>query len=368
MNEAVEEAPQELPPEVLARLPQGARVERTEKVSDGWHEGYLLHLSEPLMPGQPPRAILRIWRSQLSYWRLEVPTGAAVELRAMALACEAGVPTAGCVEISAGQGLTGVCSRAPRGELCDWAVYNFVEHLEEKEAGEAVRAAEGAETSFLLRTMARLHSRSLEGVDTEPLPRFEDWREHLAYLAGLAAGSGHPDAVRAVEAVRTLLGQQAVPELPPALCHFDWHLGNALCDGSGRIRALIDWEFAGVGDPRLDLARLCRLERWTGDGGACRDRGSDRDTMGIWAEYASCRFGPGADAMATLGPPEPWLALESLVVLVLCSAVCGRAAALQRQGPRAAEAEEAAVPRCGLVEWVEDMETAKWHLRRMGLL
>lgn len=320
------------------------------------------------MSGQPPKAVLRIWRSQLSYWRLEVPTGAAVELRAMALAAAAGVPTAGFAEAPGGAGLTGPCSRAPRGEVCDWAVYNFVQHAPEKEAVRAVKASAGSETNFLVRTMARLHSLSLHGVDTEPLPRFEDWRAHVAYLAGLAAESGQPDAMHAVEAARSSLETAAAPELAPALCHFDWHLGNVLCDGNGQLQAVIDWEFAGVADPRLDLARLCRLQRWTGDG-ACRDRGSDRETMGIWKEYATARFGSGADPMSTLGPLEPWLALESALVVVIAAAVGSRAASLQRRaGQPGQEDSDAAVPRCGLLEWLEDSETAKWHLKRLGLL
>lgn len=368
MNEAVEEAPRELPPEVLARLPAAMRVERLEKVSDGWHEGYLLNLSGPLAPGRPPRAFLRVWRSQLSYWRLEATAGAALELRAMALARGAGLPTAGCADAGGG-GLTGVCSRAPRGELCDWAIFDFVEHAGEEEASRAVRAAAGSEAKFLVRTMARLHARCIQGVDTEPLPRFEDWRQHLLYLADLAVESGHADAVRAVEAVRTSLELHAVPDMPPALCHLDWHLGNALCDDNGELQALIDWEFAGVGDPRLDLARFCRLERWTGDGDACRDRGSDRDAADLWAEYAAARFGPGTDAFIALGPPEPWLAMECALVVVLCAAVCSRAARVQQEGEEGeGEQVRVGVPRCDLVEWIEDLETAKWHLRRMGFL
>jgi len=138
MNEAVEKAPKAAPTEVLSKLPAGIVVENIKKVSDGWHEGYLLSLSAPLTPGQLPKTVLRIWRSQLSYWRVDVPTGAAVERRAMALASEAGLPTAGFLELN-GAALHGCASRPPQGHSCDWALYNFVNSAPEKSVSKASR-------------------------------------------------------------------------------------------------------------------------------------------------------------------------------------------------------------------------------------
>lgn len=359
MNDAVEKATKEVPPEVLSCLPPGLRVLEVKKVSDGWHEGYSLQLSAPLRTQQPPQAILRIWRSQLSYWRVEVPTGSAVELQAMALAQEAGVPTTTCVwpGAAAGVSFAGLCNRTQRGsppESCDWAIYDFVPHSENP-------TVPGGQEQFLTGMMARLHSLNLANRDTGALPRFEDWRDHTSYLLGTARQAGYDDTVRAVEAVRALLEAQGVPELPPALIHFDWHLGNALCGADGQMLALIDWEFAGVADPRLDLARHLRRGRWRGDG-VCRDKGSDERMWETWQCYATARFGPGADAMRLLGPIEPWLALESAQVLTVGSAICARTKTLQQGYPGTPPL------RCDLAEWVEDMETARWHLRRMGLL
>lgn len=277
-----------------------------------------------------------------------------MELRAMSIAREAGVPVAGCLQPPGdATALFGTCARAPRGEPCDWAVFNFVQHVPE-------RKVRGRPDDILTRTMAQLHSLDLSNVDTAPLARFESWREHIAYLAELAAESGCADSGRAVEATRGMLEASGAPDLAPALCHLDWHLGNVLCDAEGNVKALIDWEFAGVGDPRIDLARFCRRERWTGDC-VCRDKGSDRDTQKTWEAYAAARWGDSEAAALLLGPPEPWLALESTLVLVIGRALCARAARLQRHG--AGE-----VPRCGLEEWAEDAETAAWHLRRMTLL
>lgn len=298
-----------------------------------------------------------------------------MELRAIGLARQAGLPTAGCqrppTASTSGSGgdsggtdgegsYVGVCARAPRGEACDWAIYDFVPHCGEEEAHRLILATAGSHTKFIVQHMAKLHALDLTHVNTEPLARFDSWREHLDYLAALAVESEQEDAARAVQGVRDALEAAGVPDLPPALCHFDWHLGNTLCNDEGRLQAVIDWEFAGVGDPRLDLARHCRLERWTDI--VCRDRGSDRDTAEIWRSYAAARFGADADAVLCLGPPEPWLAFECAVVLVVGTSACVRAAQLQ------SGVQGVFLPRCDLGEWAEDMETARWHLRRMGIL
>jgi aminoglycoside phosphotransferase (APT) family kinase protein len=67
---------------------------------------------------------------------------------------------------------------------------------------------------------------------------------------------------------------------------------------------VIDWEFAGVADPRLDLARLCVRRRFEGDV-TVTDTGSDEDTDALWAAYATRRFGDMGASM--LGPWRPWV-------------------------------------------------------------
>lgn len=70
--------------------------------------------------------------------------------------------------------------------------------------------------------------------------------------------------VRREHAVRELpllfeLGRWLQDNMPvteqPALIHGDYHLDNTLVDvGSPRIKAIIDWELATVGDPAMDVA------------------------------------------------------------------------------------------------------------------
>jgi aminoglycoside phosphotransferase (APT) family kinase protein len=62
-----------------------------------------------------------------------------------------------------------------------------------------------------------------------------------------------------------------LPEpLPPVLCHRDFRTGNYLLDGA-EVSGILDWEFAGWGDPDEDIGWLCckgwrfaRLDREAG--------------------------------------------------------------------------------------------------------
>ncbi|KRB11434.1 phosphotransferase family protein [Lysobacter sp. Root690] len=66
------------------------------------------------------------------------------------------------------------------------------------------------------------------------------------------------------------IGQWLLDHVPEqrhaALLHNDWRLDNIVFDAARptRIRAVLDWEFAGVGDPLMDLGIL--LSYWTEPG------------------------------------------------------------------------------------------------------
>jgi aminoglycoside phosphotransferase (APT) family kinase protein len=65
--------------------------------------------------------------------------------------------------------------------------------------------------------------------------------------------------------------ERHLPEgLPPVLCHRDFRTGNYMLDGT-KLTAVLDWEFAGWGDPDEDIGWLCckgwrfgRLDREAG--------------------------------------------------------------------------------------------------------
>jgi aminoglycoside phosphotransferase (APT) family kinase protein len=67
-----------------------------------------------------------------------------------------------------------------------------------------------------------------------------------------------------------------LPEpLPPVLCHRDFRTGNYLLDGA-RLAGILDWEFAGWGDPDEDIGWLCckgwRFGRLDREAGGIADR------------------------------------------------------------------------------------------------
>jgi aminoglycoside phosphotransferase (APT) family kinase protein len=67
-----------------------------------------------------------------------------------------------------------------------------------------------------------------------------------------------------------------LPEpLPPVLCHRDFRTGNYMLDGT-KLTAVLDWEFAGWGDPDEDIGWLCckgwRFGRLDREAGGIADR------------------------------------------------------------------------------------------------
>ncbi|WP_203143196.1 phosphotransferase [Marinobacter mangrovi] len=119
----------------------------------------------------------------------------------------------------------------------------------------------------------RLHwlAHALESVHTitTPLPVI-DIPEQMTRLAQRCG----PEASAAQRRVDALLTHYQPPNCR-VLCHHDWHPGNLLIGRGGWT--LLDWEFAGAGDPRLDVGgaingfalnsdQITTLSRMTGFG------------------------------------------------------------------------------------------------------
>jgi aminoglycoside phosphotransferase (APT) family kinase protein len=94
--------------------------------------------------------------------------------------------------------------------------------------------------------------------------------------------------------------------LPPVLRHGDFRTGNYLLDGV-RLAAILDWEFAGWGDPDEDIGWLCckgwrfgRLDRDAGGIAARADfyrgyeaesgRRPDPERVKFWEVFANIRW------------------------------------------------------------------------------
>ncbi|MBV8778522.1 MAG: phosphotransferase family protein [Alphaproteobacteria bacterium] len=98
-----------------------------------------------------------------------------------------------------------------------------------------------------------------------------------------------------------------LPEpLPPVLAHRDFRTGNYLVDGA-RLTAILDWEFAGWGDPDEDIGWFCckgwRFGRLDREAGGIADRAHfyrgyesesgrrlDPARIHFWEVYANIRW------------------------------------------------------------------------------
>jgi aminoglycoside phosphotransferase (APT) family kinase protein len=96
------------------------------------------------------------------------------------------------------------------------------------------------------------------------------------------------------------------PPVPAVLCHHDFRTGNYLLDGS-RLTGILDWEFAGWGDPHEDIGWFCckgwRFARLDREAGGIADRapfyrgyegesgaGIDPTRVRFWEVLASVRW------------------------------------------------------------------------------
>jgi len=74
------------------------------------------------------------------------------------------------------------------------------------------------------------------------------WQQQLA-------ASATRELPRAEELAR-MLAASIPPDAPAAIVHGDYRLDNLLVDDQDRVRAVVDWEMATLGDPLTDLALL----------------------------------------------------------------------------------------------------------------
>ena len=168
----------------------------------------------------------------------------------------------------------------------------------------ALEAARPALAARLGRELARIQTVRPPRDDLPFLAPYDGPRaaigEFRAYL------DSHPNPRPVLEwALRWLETHEPEP-LRPVLCHRDFRTGNYLMAGD-RLTAILDWEFAGWGDPDEDIGWLCckgwrfgRLDREAG-GIAAREpfyrgyeaesgRRLDPDRVKFWEVYANIRW------------------------------------------------------------------------------
>lgn len=107
------------------------------------------------------------------------------------------------------------------------------------------------------------------GAELARIHRITPPREDLAFLGAPPANAG----LAFITAMQARLDAGATPRpalewglaglarhllapLPPVLCHNDFRTGNLMVEGHA-VTAVLDWEFAGWGDPHADLGWFC---------------------------------------------------------------------------------------------------------------
>lgn len=104
--------------------------------------------------------------------------------------------------------------------------------------------------------MARLHRLRPPRPDLDFLPLPKRSPALDAIDAARAFLDGHHTAFPALEWGLRWLEQNAPATPAPVLVHRDWRTGNYMVDEQG-LTAVLDWEFAGWGDPLEDLGWFC---------------------------------------------------------------------------------------------------------------
>ncbi|CAE7263414.1 set8 [Symbiodinium sp. KB8] len=243
-----------VPPEVEAILLSMGypEIRRCTKHKVSFHATYFLDFAGPLPSGAEGRAVLQMIGSELGdkeLFHLQKPISAESIVRATALAQDAGIRVPQI--LASGK----VESWGPLSDV-PFLVYEFVNTA----TVEDERVAPDKDLRLAISDVQeKLKCLSLTGVNTEPLPRFEDCFEFTAYLRQLAEQIQAPDLAEALLNMDRSLRAAGITPIPPTLIHQDLNDGNVLCspDSSGQWKfdALIDWEGAVVGDSRLAYER-----------------------------------------------------------------------------------------------------------------
>jgi len=146
-----------------------------------------------------------------------------------------------------------------------------------------VKSGENADLARdLARQLARIHGipTHTPELDFLPTPNGSPALERIAQYRGYldALDSGRPT----LEWGLAWLERHAPEENTTVLCHRDFRTGNYLV-ADGELTAILDWEFAGWGDPLEDIGWFCaRCWRF---GATDRDAGGIADRETFYAAY-----------------------------------------------------------------------------------
>lgn len=117
----------------------------------------------------------------------------------------------------------------------------------------------------LVDTLAELHAIDWTAVGLRGHPEGANRRQRARFARLVADADGRPpEPFRAVD---EWLERHTPTESAASVVHGDYRLGNVVLDPeSARVRAVLDWELAAVGDPLVDVGYL--LATWAESGHA----------------------------------------------------------------------------------------------------
>jgi aminoglycoside phosphotransferase (APT) family kinase protein len=168
----------------------------------------------------------------------------------------------------------------------------------------ALEPARPAIAERLGRELARLQTIRPPRADLTFLPAYDGPRAAIAEFRTYL--DRHPNARPVLEWALRWAETHLPAPLPPVLCHRDFRTGNYLLQGT-QFTAILDWEFAGWGDPDEDIGWLCckgwRFGRLDREAGGIADRAPfyrgyeaesgrrlDPERIKFWEVYANIRW------------------------------------------------------------------------------
>lgn len=112
----------------------------------------------------------------------------------------------------------------------------------------------------LIDTMVALHAVDIDEVGLGSIAKREDYLHRQLRRWKRQWDQSSATDIVAVDEAFAVLSEHVPVQAHTAIVHGDFRLGNTICGPDGRIRAVLDWELATLGDPLADLGWL--LSYW----------------------------------------------------------------------------------------------------------
>lgn len=106
----------------------------------------------------------------------------------------------------------------------------------------------------LVETLAAIHGVDLEATGLAGLAKHGQYAERQLRRWSAQWDGARTRELPALDALTEILRQSVPTQTETSLVHGDFHLRNVMTvPGGGRVRAVLDWELATLGDPLADL-------------------------------------------------------------------------------------------------------------------